>query len=103
MREGQKYIELTLVIEDEDGRFASYCRELGTASCGNTVDEALHNIREAVQVHLNALDEVGERDRFLKTRGIRTKTWRQPKRPRTPEIKIPIGSLATRERIPVSA
>ena len=33
-RQSTGYIVLTGVVEEEDGQFVSYCRELGTASCG---------------------------------------------------------------------
>ena len=35
------YIVLTGFVEEEGNQFVSYCRELGTSSCGDTVAEAL--------------------------------------------------------------
>ena len=64
------YILLTEVVEEDDGQFAAYCLELGTATCGDTIEEALSNLQEAIVVHLNALDEVGTRERVFKERNI---------------------------------
>ena len=66
------YIILTLVVEEEegDGLFAAHCSELGTATCGTTIDEAFANLEEAVEVHLNALEEVETRERVFQEMGI---------------------------------
>jgi predicted RNase H-like HicB family nuclease len=65
------YVPLTLRIYKADGQYASECVELGTASCGDTVDEALANIREATQQYVSAIEAAGERDRVFKRKGIR--------------------------------
>ena len=49
----------------------SFCRELGTASCGDTIDEALQNLEDAIGVHLGALEETGELGRFLRDRNVK--------------------------------
>lgn len=36
------------------------CDELGTASYGNTADEAFLNIKEALSLHIETLIDVGE-------------------------------------------
>ncbi len=69
MAEG--YIILTLVVDEEDGQFAAHCPELGTATCGDTIEEALANLREAVTVHLDALEEVGTREKVFAERKIK--------------------------------
>ena len=63
-------ILLTEVVSEEDGQYVSYCPELGTASCGSTIDEAFSNLAEAIGVHLNALEEVGARVRVFSERSI---------------------------------
>lgn len=70
----KKYIEVTFIIEPADGQYAAVCQELGTASCGDTVEEATQNLREAVALHLKALEELGERPRFFQERGITSKS-----------------------------
>ena len=62
---------LTGIVEREDNQYASYCRELGTASCGDTVEEAFENLREALDLHIEALIDTGELERFFRERNIR--------------------------------
>ncbi len=64
------HIVLTLLIHEEEGQYVSRCPELGTASCGDTIDEAFHNIREATQLYLNSIETAGERERIFHKRGI---------------------------------
>ena len=61
---------LTSVVEPEDDLFVSTCIELGTSSCGDTIQEAFENLEEAISVHLNALKEIGETERVFHERGI---------------------------------
>ena len=65
------YILLTLRAVWEDGQYASFCDELGVASCGDTVDEALASIREAVELHLLELVDLGQLENELRERNIR--------------------------------
>ena len=67
------YIFLTGFAEEEDGQYASYCPELGTASCGDTITEALDNLREAIELNIEGLEEVGELERTLRERNIRVR------------------------------
>jgi predicted RNase H-like HicB family nuclease len=46
---------------DEDGFYVSDCVELGVASFGATVEEAMENLADAVVVYLNTLGDRGER------------------------------------------
>jgi predicted RNase H-like HicB family nuclease len=85
-------IVLTGTVDKEDDQFVSYCRELGTASCGDTVDEALANLGEAIEVHLEALEETGELLRFLRERNIRIDI--APK-PGELHLTVPLGKIMT--------
>ncbi|HUF54264.1 MAG TPA: type II toxin-antitoxin system HicB family antitoxin [Dehalococcoidia bacterium] len=64
------YIRLTYKVHEEDGQFVSTCPELGTASCGDSVDEAFRNIAEATIQYLDAIEESGERVRIFRKRNI---------------------------------
>ena len=55
-------IVLTELFEPDGDQFAAYCLELGTASCGDTIEEAFTNLEEAIWVHLNELEAIGERE-----------------------------------------
>ena len=37
-------IVLTELVEPDGDQFAAYCLELGTASCGDTIEEAFTNL-----------------------------------------------------------
>ena len=65
------YIILTGVVEPEDGQYVSYCRELGTSSCGDTIQEAINNLDDAIQVHLDGLIETDHLESFLRERKVR--------------------------------
>ena len=47
-----------LLIKEEKG-YTSYCPELGVASQGETVEEALKNLKEAVKLYLETAKELG--------------------------------------------
>ena len=67
---GTTYIYVTGVVEPEGDLWVSFCKELGTASCGDTAEEAFTNLDEAVQIYLETLAEYGELDRVFGERGI---------------------------------
>jgi predicted RNase H-like HicB family nuclease len=55
----------------EGKHFVSVCRELGVASCGDTVEEALENLKDAIHVHISALVETRQLTKVLRERNIR--------------------------------
>lgn len=79
------YIVVTFHVHEEDGQFASVCPELGTASCGDTVDEAFRNIKEATIQYLDAIEASGERERIFRRRNI-------PVYPGVPEDKRTVSA-----------
>ena len=52
-----KYLGFTVVVIPEQGQFASWCPELEIASQGDTVDEAIANIKEALELRIEGLSE----------------------------------------------
>ena len=94
------FVVLTEIVEKEGDQFVSICRELGTASCGDTIEEAFSNLEEAIEVHLEALKETGERERVFSERGIEIHSP-FPTEPIHPPI--PLGKVikATTHQIPV--
>ena len=54
-----KRVRLTGVFWHEGGKIVSKCPELGVASCGDTVEEAMANLREAVDLYLENADRLG--------------------------------------------
>ena len=61
------------VVEKEDGQFVSSCPQLGVASCGDTLDEALDNLDEALELYLNDLEETGDLERVFQEMGVEVK------------------------------
>ena len=54
---------LTAIIEQEDGGYMSLCPEVDVASQGATIEEARHNLREALELFFETAseDELQER------------------------------------------
>lgn len=65
------YVVLTFKFHKEGRRWTAYCEELGTATFGRSLPEADRRLSEAVLLHLNTLEEVGERERFFKEYNIK--------------------------------
>jgi predicted RNase H-like HicB family nuclease len=51
--------QLTATVWQEGEQYVSRCPELGVASCGDTPDEALDALREAVELYLENAKELG--------------------------------------------
>lgn len=64
------YLKLTYVISPEEGAWVAECPELGVASCGDTENEALDNIRDAVVCHLKGLAHFGNLEEVFRERQI---------------------------------
>ena len=67
------FVLLTGIVEQEDDQFTATCLELGTATCADTPEDARRNLDEAVQLEIEVLEELGERARVFKEKGI--KIW----------------------------
>lgn len=70
-RNNSSYIVLTVVFKFEDDVWAAECKELGTATLGETIQEAESDIQEAILLHLNTLEQTGEQEAFFLEHGIR--------------------------------
>lgn len=81
------YVILTLGFRKESRRWTAQCFELGTATFGRSFEEAKERLVEAVLLHLNTLEDVGERERFFKEHNIKIYT-QKPKRCKVP-IELP--------------
>jgi predicted RNase H-like HicB family nuclease len=61
-------VTLSAVIHQEADWFIAECPELGTASQGRTIEEAVANLREATELYLEEQPEAAPRSRaFLTT------------------------------------
>ncbi len=68
---GDKLVILTVEIQREGEQWVGRCVELGTATFGESVDEVHEELIDLVVLHLNGLEDVGERERFFEARGIK--------------------------------
>lgn len=83
----QGHVLLTFRIRrDDDGFYEAECPELGVPSFGETVDEAIANIGDAVVLYLNTLEFHGNRERVFKERGLELRPGSPPE---GVEISIP--------------
>jgi len=54
-----KIFGYTAVVWKESEGYVSKCSELGVASCGDSFDEAVRNLREAVELYIENAKELG--------------------------------------------
>lgn len=59
-----KTFEYTAVVWKEKKGFVSKCPELGVASCGDTFEEAVNNLKEAVELYIENAKEIGLMEAF---------------------------------------
>lgn len=64
------YIVLTYEFHREGRKWVAHCEQLGTATFGRSLTEAQERIEEAVECHLNTLEDVGECERFFRKHNI---------------------------------
>ena len=56
-----KYFNYTIVIEPDENAFHAYVPALpGCHSCGDTLEEAKTNIKEAIELYLESMIDHGE-------------------------------------------
>lgn len=80
------YVSLTIKFQKEGRRWTAECIELGTATFGRSLKEADKKITEAIELHLNTLEDIGERERFFKEHNIQVYRYK----PKKQEISLPI-------------
>ncbi len=54
-----KTLDYMAVVWKEGDKYVSKCSEIGVASCGETFDEAIDNLKEAVALFLENAKELG--------------------------------------------
>lgn len=64
------YIRLTNIITKEEKMFFAHCPELDVGSQGETVEEANDNLKDAVGLYLNTIEELETREEIFKKRNI---------------------------------
>ncbi len=82
------YITLTFQFQKEGHRWVGICKQLGTSTYSSSLPEVEKQLGEAVSLHLNTLEDVGQRDRFFKEHGIVVHS----SRPKSDILKVDIPS-----------
>ena len=57
-------------ITREGKQWTALCNELGTATCGDTIEEVREAMASLIQLHLNTLESVGARRSFFQQHSI---------------------------------
>ena len=65
------YISVEVVVTKEGNQYSSWCPELDIASCGDSPENAIRNLGDALKLYVDTLEEEGERERVFKERGVR--------------------------------
>jgi len=61
------HYSLSASIWQEGGRYVAKCPELGVASCGDTPEQALAALKEAVELYLENAAELGILEELTET------------------------------------
>lgn len=61
---------LNVIIKQEDKGYSVICPELNVASQGETFEEAISNIKEAVELYIETAEELGTLDEALEQLGL---------------------------------
>ena len=70
----ENQILLNVAIKEEpEGGYSVVCTDLDIASQGETIDEALENIKEAVELYLESAEKLGIIDEVLERLGLTKK------------------------------
>ena len=79
----ENLVRLTGIVEPEGGMFPAHCLELGTVTCGDTVEEA-------IEVHIDALADIGALQQEFQDRRIQV--LQRSTRPE-PEFESPMRKV----------
>ncbi|HLD42792.1 MAG TPA: type II toxin-antitoxin system HicB family antitoxin [Candidatus Nanoarchaeia archaeon] len=74
-----KQITVTVLVKQEDTGYSVVCPELNVASQGETFEESIANIKEAVELYIESAEELGIMDEVLEQLGISKKDFKQGK------------------------
>ena len=97
-----EYIALTFLVTQEGKYFVSECRELGTSSFGEDEKEAFKNLRDATEVYLNTLKDLGEDKKVLREKGVKIFSY-EPADLEVRRARFPVGSTVSPVVMPVPA
>ncbi len=65
------YIAVGIIVTKEGKQYSSWCPELDIASCGDSPEEAVKNLGDALELYVNTLEEEGKLETVFRERCIR--------------------------------
>lgn len=89
----EKEIVLNVAIRKErEGGYSVICTDLDVASQGETIDEAVENVQEAVELYIESAEELGMKSEVFDKLGIEEKEFESGKTltPKIYRTEIPI-------------
>ncbi len=97
------FVILTLAFHQEGKTWLGECLELGTATYGRTLKRVQAELLELVELHLEAIEEAGERDNFFRTHNIKLYTDEAPPSGVNPVVPIDGDYYFQVQRLPVGS
>ena len=85
------YVVLTGTVQWDEVAYWSRCPELGVASCGDTVEEVLDGLAEAIEVYLEDWDDPEDLARMLRENGVEIETGPRPNA--SVKASVPVGKI----------
>ncbi len=97
---GYVVLRFRIYEDPETGLYQGECLDLDAASFGESVEEALDATMEATALYLETIDDLGERDRIFKERGIEIVT-KEPSDDTTLEVVSHPSEIISVQRLAV--
>jgi len=72
-----KKLVLNVVVKKEDKGYSVICSELDVASQGETFEEAIDNIKEAIELYLESAEELGTMDEVIERLGLTSEDFKK--------------------------
>ena len=86
-----KQILLTVVVKEEEKGYSVICPELNVASQGETFEETISNIKEAIELYIESAEQLGIIDEVLEQLGISKEDFEKDKiLPKIVTANVPI-------------
>ena len=86
-----KQIIITVVVKEEDKGYSVICPELNVASQGETFEESIKNIKEAVELYIESAEQLGIMDDVMEQLGISREDFKKGKIiPRVVTANVPV-------------
>lgn len=86
-----KQILLNVVVKEEEKGYSVICPELNVASQGDTFEESITNIKEAIELYIESAEQLGIMDEVLEQLGISKEDFRKDRiLPRVVTANVPI-------------